>query len=96
VTTLGDRERTHPLPGEHELLERDRELSALESVIDSRSTRLLVIEGPPGIGKTALLTEAKRRGRAAGLRALGARLRARALVLVRCRPAVVRAAADVS
>src|SRR5581483_8189168 len=41
--------------------------------VAGRGSRLLVIEGPPGIGKTALLTEARRRGREAGLRVLGAR-----------------------
>lgn len=35
--------------------------------------RLLAIEGPPGIGKTALLAEAREHGRAAGLRVLSAR-----------------------
>jgi predicted ATPase len=35
--------------------------------------RLLAIEGPPGIGKTALLAEAKTLAREAGLQVLGAR-----------------------
>jgi len=61
------------LPGEQELLERDCELAALEETIGGRGSPLLVIEGPPGIGKTALLGQARRRGRAAGLRVLGAR-----------------------
>ncbi len=70
---MGDRGQTQPVAGEPELLERERELAALEELIGGRGGRLLVIEGPPGIGKTVLLAEARRRGRAAGLRVLGAR-----------------------
>jgi DNA-binding CsgD family transcriptional regulator len=73
VTTLGDRERTQPPAGEHELLERERELAALQELISGRAGRLLVIEGPPGIGKTALLAEARRQGRAVGRHVLSAR-----------------------
>ncbi len=62
-----------PLPGARELLERGRELAALEQLIGGGGSQVLVIEGPPGIGKTALLTEARRLGREAGLRVLGAR-----------------------
>ncbi|MFL5829199.1 MAG: AAA family ATPase, partial [Solirubrobacteraceae bacterium] len=57
-----------------ELLERELELEAVDGLIGAvGSGRLLAIEGPPGIGKTALLAEARERGRAAGLRVLGAR-----------------------
>jgi hypothetical protein len=63
------------LAGEQELLERESELRAIEELIGAagRGGRLLAIEGPPGIGKTALVAAAKRRGRAAGLQVLGAR-----------------------
>jgi DNA-binding CsgD family transcriptional regulator len=61
--------------GKRVLLERETELEAVDQMIGAvgRGGRLLAMEGPPGIGKTALLTEAKRLGRAAGLRVLGAR-----------------------
>jgi len=57
------------------LLERDAKLAAVEAVINAspRGGRLLAIEGPPGIGKTSLLTAAKARGQAAGMRVLAAR-----------------------
>jgi len=63
------------ITGRDLLLERESELGAVEEMIAAvdRGGRLLGIEGPPGIGKTALLAEAKRLGRAAGLRVLGAR-----------------------
>src|SRR5262245_8918462 len=54
------------------LIERDDELAAVDAVIAGAGS-LLAIEGPPGIGKTALLAEARRRGEAAGLQVLGAR-----------------------
>jgi len=43
--------------GQHVLLERRAELGAVEELIGavSRGGRLAAIEGPPGIGKTALL-----------------------------------------
>ncbi|MBV9197059.1 MAG: AAA family ATPase [Solirubrobacterales bacterium] len=58
-----------------ELLEREAELEAVEELIGAvgRGGRLLAIEGPPGIGKTSLVTAAKRLGQAAGLRVQGAR-----------------------
>lgn len=61
------------LPGG--LLERDGELAAIESVIDAAATggRLLAIEGPPGIGKTSLLSEVRDLGLKAGMRVLGGR-----------------------
>jgi DNA-binding CsgD family transcriptional regulator/tetratricopeptide (TPR) repeat protein len=54
------------------LLERNGELAAVDALIGGMGS-LLAIEGPPGIGKTALLAEARRRGEAAGLQVLGAR-----------------------
>ena len=56
------------------LLERDAELAALERLVEvGRGGRLLVIEGPPGIGKTVLVGEAKELARDAGLQLLSAR-----------------------
>jgi DNA-binding CsgD family transcriptional regulator len=63
-------------PGEGLLLERDGELASLEALIDAVAggeARLAIIEAPAGIGKTRLVTEARRRGREAGLRVLAAR-----------------------
>ena len=58
------------------LLERDAELQALDSVLQARSGssgQLVVIEGPPGIGKTRLLREARVRAESTGITVLGAR-----------------------
>jgi DNA-binding CsgD family transcriptional regulator len=58
-----------------ELLERETELAALQSFVESgkRGGLLLAIEGPPGIGKTALMAEAKSRAHEASMQVLGAR-----------------------
>jgi DNA-binding CsgD family transcriptional regulator len=58
-----------------DLLERDTELGALEDLVGSGDAGgvLIAIEGPPGIGKTALMAEAKSRGNEAGMRVLAAR-----------------------
>jgi DNA-binding CsgD family transcriptional regulator len=58
-----------------DLLERDTELVALENLVRAGDAGgvLLAIEGPPGIGKTALMAEAKSRGNEAGMRVLVAR-----------------------
>jgi hypothetical protein len=58
-----------------ELLERDTELATLQSLVASGEAGglLMAIEGPPGIGKTALMAEAKSRGDGAGMQVLGAR-----------------------
>src|SRR5918911_1747311 len=61
--------------GEAQLVERERELEALERLIASARAgdgRALVVEGPPGIGKSALLAAA-RTGAAADMRVLAAR-----------------------
>jgi DNA-binding CsgD family transcriptional regulator len=56
------------------LVERDVELAAVQAVIGAiQSGRLLAIEGPPGIGKTALLAETKALGQAAGMDVLAGR-----------------------
>ena len=58
-----------------DLLERDTELGALEDLVGSgdASGVLVTIEGPPGIGKTALMSETKSRGSEAGMLVLSAR-----------------------
>jgi DNA-binding CsgD family transcriptional regulator/tetratricopeptide (TPR) repeat protein len=64
-----------PLSAECGLLERDTELAAVEGLIDAPfgGGRLLAIEGPPGIGKTALLLQARSLAQDAGMQVLGAR-----------------------
>jgi DNA-binding CsgD family transcriptional regulator len=66
---------TQSLASQLELLERENEVAAIEDLIAATpgGPRLLAIEGPPGIGKTALMTEAKRRGQEAGWQVLAAR-----------------------
>jgi DNA-binding CsgD family transcriptional regulator len=52
------------------LLERDRELHALDAAIATASGgtgTFVVVEGPPGAGKTAILATARRRAGAAGM-----------------------------
>jgi DNA-binding CsgD family transcriptional regulator len=59
-----------------DLLERETELEVVRAVLDSaRSGRggLVVIEGPPGAGKSRLLTAARARARESGMRVLSAR-----------------------
>jgi DNA-binding CsgD family transcriptional regulator len=58
------------------LLERVAELTTLDEAIagaQSAEGRVLVIEGPPGIGKTSLLAEGRARADVAGLSVLHAR-----------------------
>ena len=64
-----------PLSARFDLLERDAEQATVERLIAAtRDTgRLLAIEGPPGIGKTALIAQTKAMGQEAGLQVLGAR-----------------------
>jgi MoxR-like ATPase len=47
----------HSFPVQLDLLERDTELAAVTGLIAASpgGGRLLAIEGPPGIGKTALM-----------------------------------------
>jgi DNA-binding CsgD family transcriptional regulator len=58
------------------LLERDRELGVLDELVqdavDARPV-VAVVEGPAGIGKTRLLSEARGKARAAGFAVLAAR-----------------------
>ena len=55
------------------LLERETELAAIEGLAGAEGGRLLAIEGPPGIGKTALLHEARALAEEAGMQVLGGR-----------------------
>ena len=75
----GEETRAHQLDGPAvagpELLERGAELAAVGSVVDGVLDRglLLAIEGPPGIGKTSLLVEARALAQRAGMQVLSAR-----------------------
>ncbi len=64
-----------PVLADRGLLERDIELAAIGGLIDvaPNGGRLLAIEGPSGIGKTALISAAKAMGQVAGMRVLHAR-----------------------
>lgn len=58
------------------LLERDAELAVIDAVVSAAAAggaRVLLLEGPAGIGKTRLLAEARRRAADAGFRPLSAR-----------------------
>ena len=58
------------------LLERDRELDSLGSALNEAAGgtgRLVLIEGPPGIGKTRLLAELRAAAEQDGARVLSAR-----------------------
>jgi DNA-binding CsgD family transcriptional regulator/tetratricopeptide (TPR) repeat protein len=68
--TQVEREAFLPL----ELLERDDELAAVDMLVGTSGRgRLLAIEGPPGIGKTSLIQEARARAGDAGMQVLAAR-----------------------
>ena len=58
-----------------DLLEREVELAALDALIAAvpAGGRVIVVEGPAGIGKTRLLAETRRRAASAGLQVLAAR-----------------------
>jgi DNA-binding CsgD family transcriptional regulator/tetratricopeptide (TPR) repeat protein len=75
VNSVDPMSEAQALPSQSELLERRAESAAIEGMIGAGPgvEGLLVIEGPPGIGKTTLIAEAKRLGQAAGVRVLGAR-----------------------
>jgi DNA-binding CsgD family transcriptional regulator/tetratricopeptide (TPR) repeat protein len=61
-----------PATARTNLLERGAELAAVENLIDGRG-RLLAVEGPPGIGKTSLIMEARTLAQEAGMQVLAAR-----------------------
>lgn len=54
-------------------MERDVELAAIAELIGFQRGRVLAVEGPPGIGKSALIAAAKSAAESAGLQVLGAR-----------------------
>ena len=65
-----------PAAGETDLVEREREVRALEALLDGALAGegcVALIEGPAGIGKSRLLQLARRRGESAGAIALTAR-----------------------
>jgi len=65
-----------PVADEADLVEREREVRALEALLDGALAgdgRVALIEGPAGIGKSRLLLLARRRGEAAGAPTLTAR-----------------------
>ena len=62
-----------PLPT---LLERAEELASVDAAIAAAAGdggRVVVVEGPPGIGKTSVLAEGRARAAASGFRVLQAR-----------------------
>jgi hypothetical protein len=67
---------TTPAPSvPDDLLDRERELAAVRAALDdliAGEPRLLLIEGPAGIGKTRLLTEARRLAAERSVRVLAA------------------------
>src|SRR5512133_700746 len=68
--TGGGRIEAEPARWRPVLLERDGELAAVDTLIGSTG-RLLALEGPPGIGKTSLITETRRRAEASGMQVFG-------------------------
>jgi predicted ATPase len=67
-------------PVDDPLFEREAELAALAPLVcDGGTGRLVVLEGPAGIGKSRLAAEALARAAAAGFETLSAFVRARTL-----------------
>ena len=65
-----------PRPASSSLVERDREVALLDSLLAEASLgegRAVLIEGPPGIGKSRLLTEFRRHANTGGAMVLNAR-----------------------
>jgi DNA-binding CsgD family transcriptional regulator/tetratricopeptide (TPR) repeat protein len=61
---------------QEKLLERSTELTRIDECVEGLRTgegRVLVVEGPAGIGKTGLLLAARERARSAGMQVLSAR-----------------------
>jgi DNA-binding CsgD family transcriptional regulator len=68
--------RVQPIRDRGSLLEREREVATLDSFVGGAGragARLGLIAGPPGIGKTSLLGEARRLAESEGIRILAAR-----------------------
>src|SRR4051794_38828243 len=68
--------RPAPAKPSSTLVERDREISLLDTLLHEATVgegRAVLIEGPPGIGKSRLLAEFRRRATAAGAHVLNAR-----------------------
>ncbi|HET9104654.1 MAG TPA: AAA family ATPase [Solirubrobacteraceae bacterium] len=66
---------TPPALGAAALWERERELGVLEDALGRAAEGLgqvVIVEGPPGVGKSALLAEAARRARLVGMRVAAA------------------------
>lgn len=64
------------IEGQIGLVQRERELEAIESAVDAVADgdgRVIVVEGPAGIGKTALLGEARQAAKNRGVPSLAAR-----------------------
>jgi DNA-binding SARP family transcriptional activator/tetratricopeptide (TPR) repeat protein len=64
------------VPSPEDLLDREREMAAVRAALDDLAAgepRLLLIEGPAGIGKTRLLSEVRRLAAARSVRVLTAR-----------------------
>jgi hypothetical protein len=73
---VGNAERAAPTVRTGAFLERDRELAVLEEAVPDAAVGravLVVVEGPAGIGKSRLLSEARVRAAGAGFRILSAR-----------------------
>jgi DNA-binding SARP family transcriptional activator/tetratricopeptide (TPR) repeat protein len=67
---------TQPVTVADDLVDRDKELAAVRAALDDLAAgepRLLLIEGPAGIGKTRLLAEARRLAAGRSVRVLAAR-----------------------
>ena len=73
---VGNAERAAPAVGAGALLERDRELGVIEGAVRDAAAGhavFVTVEGPAGIGKSRLLSEARARAAGAGFRVLSAR-----------------------
>jgi DNA-binding SARP family transcriptional activator len=67
---------TQPVTVADDLVDRDKELAAVRAALDDLAAgepRLLLVEGPAGIGKTRLLAEARRLAAGRSVRVLTAR-----------------------
>jgi DNA-binding SARP family transcriptional activator/DNA-binding CsgD family transcriptional regulator len=75
-TPVVDAPKAKPVPRSSTLVERDREVHLLDSLLQEATLgegRAVLIEGPPGIGKSRLLAEFRRRAVEEGALVLNAR-----------------------